>query len=72
MDVDAKEGLLRKNDQINGMIFNYHGNQEDKRRQEFNKSFLFDRGIFWVGNKYQRNTKKSLCYLIAVKFSLVC
>ena len=46
MDVDAKEGLLRKNDQINGMIFNYHGNQEDKRRQEFNKSFLFDRGIF--------------------------
>ena len=46
MDVDAKEGLLRKNDQINGMIFNYHGNQEDKWRQEFNKSFLFDRGIF--------------------------
>ena len=45
MDVDAKEGLLRKNDQINGMIFNYHGNQEDKWRQEFNKSFLFDRGI---------------------------
>ena len=45
-DVDAKERLLRKNDQINGMIFNYHGNQEDKRRQEFNKSFLFDRGIF--------------------------
>lgn len=25
MDVDAKEGLLTKNDQINGMIFNYHG-----------------------------------------------
>ena len=46
MDVDAKEGLLRKKDQINGMIFNYHGNQEDKRRQEFNKSFLFDRSIF--------------------------
>lgn len=40
MDVDAKEGLLRKNDQINGMIFNYHGNQEDKRRQGIQQVFL--------------------------------
>lgn len=40
MDVDAKEGLLRKNDQINGMILNYHGNQEDKRRQGIQQVFL--------------------------------
>ena len=72
MDVDAKEGLLRKNDQINGMIFNYHGNQEDKRRQGIQQVFLVRLGHSRVGNKYQRNTKKSLCYLIAVKFSLVC
>lgn len=40
MEVGAKEGLLRKNDQINGMIFNYLGNQEDKRRQGIQQVFL--------------------------------
>ena len=72
MDVDAKEGLLRKMIKSTEWFLTTMVTKKISEGREFNKSFLFDRGIFWVGNKYQRNTKKSLCYLIAVKFSLVC
>ena len=49
MDVDAKEGLLRKNDQINDQDTTATDTMVTKKISEgrkFNKSFLFDRGIF--------------------------